>query len=114
MPGGYEAVLRIARDRDRSWLRVIRDFHDVLALQVANDGVAWLDARWLRSRTGRRFPALAPLVSWGVLVEKVWYGENGAPLLKSGRHYYEMPDRLGVGRALDHLAVPRAELVPIP
>jgi hypothetical protein len=108
---GYSAVKQVARKQDQSWLPIIRDIHAVITLQVAQGKAAHVDTRWLRMQTGRdRYPSLTPLVRWGVLTEKVWYGNEGELLPKSGRNYYEMPDREGVGRALDELGVAPTEL----
>lgn len=102
---GYDAVIRIADD-DGEWLWTIRACFDSIARNEAlGEGVVWTDEKWIEMSTGQRPRKLAPLVGLGVLVEKVWYDAAGRELARSRRVYYEMPDREGVGRALDELNV---------
>jgi hypothetical protein len=103
---GYDAVMEVARTQRASWLQVIRDCHDLLARQQENGNASHVDTKWLRMSTGRRYPALTPLVKWNVIEEKVWRDAAGNVLPKSGRLFYEMPDLEGVGRALDELGIP--------
>ena len=108
---GFVAVMDIARTKRPSWLHIIRDCHDLVALQERQGGVEHFDVKWLRMRTGRRYPALTPLERWGVLVKKVWRDPDGHVLPESGRSFYLMPDRPGVGLALDELQIPPAKFL---
>lgn len=100
--------MRVAREQKPMWLPVTRACHDLIALQEREGGVSHIDVKWLRNRIGRRFPTLTPLERWGVLGKKAWRVTlpDGTVLPETGRAFYVMPDRPGVGRALDELSVP--------
>jgi hypothetical protein len=101
---GYESVTRVAQEHP-NWLQTIRDCYEQLGRQEAEGGVDHTCVKWIAARSGRQPPNLGPLVRWGVLTKKKWGVVSGVDLDVSGRAYYQMPDRRGVGRALDALGV---------
>lgn len=101
---GYEAVMQVAREHERSWLHVIGDIHDEIGLRLAAGDDAIVDVRVMRDATGRAgYPSLAPLARWGVLTRRERYANDIKLRREDGRKFYEMSDREGVCRALNEL-----------
>jgi hypothetical protein len=103
---GYDAVMDIAGNA-AAYLCTIRACYDWIARQEAKgDDVLWVDEKWIEMSTGRTPRTLRKLADLGVLEEKFFYDERGRRLPNPKRVYYFMPDRSGVGRALEELGVP--------
>lgn len=102
---GYHTVTDIAGNA-AEYLWTIRACYDWIARQEARgDEVLWVDEKWIEMSTGHAPRKLRKLADMGVLEEKFFYDDEGRQLPNPKRVYYLMPDRAGVGRALEELGV---------
>lgn len=93
MLSSYEAAMKLMRERS-AWLPIIKICYD-----MAGETQEFAGA-WVYEQLGRQwFPSLRPLALRGIL-EKVDISRGGR------RAYYRMPDREGVGRALQDAEMP--------
>ena len=87
----YTAVKILAREHP-DWLPIVRACYDEAAEAQEFAGA------WISKRLGHWFPSLRLLVRYGILT-KIETTRGGR------RAYYHMPDREGVGEALQELGI---------
>jgi hypothetical protein len=95
MRATYEATIALARERPE-WLAVLKTCYLVASKAEPFAG------SWVFSRHKSSFPSLRTLAAFGLL-EKVDTSRRGK------RAYYRMPDREGLGRALEDLGLLEAQ-----
>jgi hypothetical protein len=90
------------------WRWTIRACCDWIARREAQrNEVLSVDEKWVEMSTAKRPLKLKPLVGYGILERKSWCDQAGKKVEKQGRRALcLMPDRPGVGRALDEADVP--------
>lgn len=93
MPSSYTAVKEIAREKPE-WIAVVQACYEVAGKTEEFAGA------WVLKRLGHWVPSLRTLASRGIL-QKTDTSRGGR------RAYYCMPNREGVGRALEELSASR-------